>query len=1317
MTARSGTKDAALLIYLVHGTFAGEPSSVDRKTRKWWEKDSSWSDALQADVRTAAERLGGQVSVEIAPLQWPEPGLGPGPNLETERRRGGEAILKTLEESERAGQHYHIVAHSHGGSAVWHALIAAAAQKQQLPHLKSWTTVGTPFLTFQPAMSEMLRPAITLFVLMAMLSIWLYGFWSQSPESYEELMRISQFLALEGAVSPPENLGALWQAADVVSILALFAGFLAMALVAYVLVRFMLEWSLGKLRLRLTDSGVIRKLVSSAAAVTVVFIAAGKIGINPKAMAIPVVLAGMVLNFAVTVALARRLWVMLGLAFAERRRSADVRTAADLFGPRWRGLAHGSDEAIALMSAALLPAPSIRPQQRSIGVETSTISGDDIIKPLLDQATWRTLTQYATGDDRDGLTGMRCAVTPYPDPFGTWTPSQQGYHRLTKQVETGLGSGADESAQHLAVALRERLQQVASGRAVNASDSLMTDLSFSGLIHTSYLATPTAGEKARPTPQDRIRLQIAEWIAASSVAAPQARRTETIAAEPVPPRELQEYASVRRRRRAILRNRFRNLESVSVAGWTLAGAAAALTLIVPAEIWVRPYTRATHHLAAKQATIDEELTLRTTDAVAAGSYAVRLAASGVLDTEDKIHAFLRSINQPNTRAVAAQRLAFAFGVANKPDLANAVVSGARGPAVRATAPYIERLIGLARLSAVYGQLVSPHADISGKSLPMHMIRQADEAWNETQNRATHISVFACEDSDKRAATALYLPIRIAAALQDIHAPKRFEELAVEVRRWGVELITRCMPESLPRVVGERNRHIRAWTVTLLVDVARDAQSWGRVDVARAALAVAGHASGHMPLSVGSASEASTPEATVTFNNATGIAKVLVAHDDDARARCASAALDLASPAVLGYPFDPTVDLCNTTFGNASNPSAFCAGKRKELACDRKKGVAACREEPHRCGRILENNRKVLDEIQNECRSEPALVTGNARARVREAFAICERHGAAAGTAAVAAALIVRLERDIDAARLLISGISDADDKLETIARAELPRLEVGIELARPFAALVAKELGQDHDAQDKRTRTLLREMLEISVLADADPEGAKRIARRIADQLTDGTLTALDSKEALAGARALLAAPSDLALHRVATDVLQELVLASTTTADDRSTGTSLRRRLEQTRSWSDVEGAIRLLERSNANVAAVEMMARVVRKTHLQVESSPPEFARRSGALGSIHAINRDFNRLLATARATGFRGQVVSAYCRVLDDYLAIHARAAKVQHETERDRFGLTKSRRWPLPVPVSFGKKPRFSFDDVTDAGPPSCWATQEYDIES
>ncbi|MFM9975173.1 MAG: hypothetical protein ACKVON_11470 [Beijerinckiaceae bacterium] len=1316
--AQPRRKDAALLIHLVHGTFAGDPSSADSKKRKWWEKDSSWSDALQVDVRNAAERLGGHVSVEIAPLQWPEPGIGPGQNLETERRRGGEAILKTLEENEKAGQNYHIVAHSHGGSAVWHALIAAAAQKKNLPHLRSWTTVGTPFLTFQPAMSEILRPALTLVVLLAMLSYWLYGFWPQRPENLDELTLISQFLTLKGTVPSPENLAPVWQAPDLISMLPVFSGFLAMTVVAYILARFALEWTLSKLlRLRLTDSGVIRKLLSSAFAVTVVFIVAGKIGNNPMAMAVPLFLASIVLNFAVIVALSMRLWGMCSLAVTEWRRNANVRAAADLFGPRWRGLAHGSDEAIALMSAALLPAPSIRPQQRSSVTEKNTISGDDIIKPLLDQATWRTLTQYATGDDRDGLTSIRCSVTPYPEPFGSWVPSHKGYHRMTKEVEIGLDSGANESAQHLAVALRQRLQQLAYGRTLNASDTLMTDLSFGGLIHTSYLASRPTGEKAKPTSQDRIRQQIAEWIAASSITTPQPGLIRAIAAEPVPERELQEYVSVSRRRRATLRNRFRNLESVSVAGWTLAGAALALTLIVPAEIWIRPYTRATNHLTAMRAVFDEELTMRTTDAVAASSYAVMLAASGALDNETKIQDLLRSINHPNTRAAVAQRLAFAFGVANKPKLAEAVVSWARGPAIRQTSPYIERLIGLARLSAAYGQLVSPHVAIRGNPLPKEMARQAKAAWYEKQDRAgaTQIMVFACEDSDKRAAAALYLPIRIAQALEDINAIGRFTDVAKEVREWGEELISRCMPENLSRSGEEHERHVDAWAVTLLVDVARDLHSWDRNDLASAALTVAGHLKERPSAPADSAPAAKTRESDALFY-ATTIAQILKTHDSNARDRCVRAAIVLASPEVLGYPIRSDKNLCETTITEARNPSEFCANKRKQFVC---RLPPDCAKDPKRCSRFLENRRGIYDTIQDECRSDTMFVIGNMRARVRETFATCERHGAAAATAATASVLFLNLEQNIDAARRLIDMMSDADDKLETIAKSGLPSVSVKPELAQAFTASLMEELKwkRPEDSDEPKTRVMQRELLNIQLRVGIDREGTKDAARRIASILNDGTRPALKVNEALAGARALFAVPQAPEPFRVATDILQELILASGASAEGGSMESSLRRRVVRTSQWNEIEEAIHLLAHETAKVTSVEEMTRVVHKAHVQVNFLPAEFARRSGALGALHAKKRDFNRVLDVARATGFRSQMISAYCRILGDQLERRAKSAMLHLETEHDRFGLAQTRRWPLPVPVAFGKKPRFSFDTIVIPGPPLCWATQEYDIDS
>jgi hypothetical protein len=51
--------------------------------------------------------------------------------------------MKSLE-----GTKYHIVAHSHGGSVVWHGLVESKRRGIDLSGLRSWTTVGTPFLKY-----------------------------------------------------------------------------------------------------------------------------------------------------------------------------------------------------------------------------------------------------------------------------------------------------------------------------------------------------------------------------------------------------------------------------------------------------------------------------------------------------------------------------------------------------------------------------------------------------------------------------------------------------------------------------------------------------------------------------------------------------------------------------------------------------------------------------------------------------------------------------------------------------------------------------------------------------------------------------------------------------------------------------------------------------------------------------------------------------------------------------------------------------------------------------------------------------------------
>src|SRR5262249_31917705 len=65
------------------------------------------------------------------------------------RQQAARDLLAYLKEFEVRHQPYHIVAHSHGGCVVLAALRQSGflASASALRHLRSWTTVGTPFLS------------------------------------------------------------------------------------------------------------------------------------------------------------------------------------------------------------------------------------------------------------------------------------------------------------------------------------------------------------------------------------------------------------------------------------------------------------------------------------------------------------------------------------------------------------------------------------------------------------------------------------------------------------------------------------------------------------------------------------------------------------------------------------------------------------------------------------------------------------------------------------------------------------------------------------------------------------------------------------------------------------------------------------------------------------------------------------------------------------------------------------------------------------------------------------------------------------------
>src|SRR5262245_2753055 len=141
-------------VILIHGTGAADPA--DRGER-WWQLGSQF-------VKDLIAALSGRVSVDT-PFHWS------GANSELARRAAGAKLLARLVEYEKANERYHLIGHSHGGSVIWHALVASARNGSRLTGLQSWATVGTPFLSFRGIAPSLWR--ILAMFLLGCLTLWL----------------------------------------------------------------------------------------------------------------------------------------------------------------------------------------------------------------------------------------------------------------------------------------------------------------------------------------------------------------------------------------------------------------------------------------------------------------------------------------------------------------------------------------------------------------------------------------------------------------------------------------------------------------------------------------------------------------------------------------------------------------------------------------------------------------------------------------------------------------------------------------------------------------------------------------------------------------------------------------------------------------------------------------------------------------------------------------------------------------------------------------------------------------------------------------
>ena len=158
------------IVFLIHGTGAGSDSD---EGDQWWQRGSSvWnkiSTRLPDDV----------VHNESVLFHWS------GENSDAARYKGAWKLLDYLADLEAKKIPYHLVGHSHGGTLIWQALVLSQMKKFKrkwwqrgrygLRSVKSWTTVGTPFLQYR-SMAESRRNSSGFFSFTAAITRFLFRY-------------------------------------------------------------------------------------------------------------------------------------------------------------------------------------------------------------------------------------------------------------------------------------------------------------------------------------------------------------------------------------------------------------------------------------------------------------------------------------------------------------------------------------------------------------------------------------------------------------------------------------------------------------------------------------------------------------------------------------------------------------------------------------------------------------------------------------------------------------------------------------------------------------------------------------------------------------------------------------------------------------------------------------------------------------------------------------------------------------------------------------------------------------------------------------
>lgn len=124
------------VVLLIHGTNAADRADIGDH---WWQRESEF-------WRRLSQNLGDNFECQPTGHLFHWSGM----NSEKYRRAAATELAERIVRLEDAKAPYHLIGHSHGGSVIWQALQSAIAARPELPHLKSWSTIGTPFLHYAP---------------------------------------------------------------------------------------------------------------------------------------------------------------------------------------------------------------------------------------------------------------------------------------------------------------------------------------------------------------------------------------------------------------------------------------------------------------------------------------------------------------------------------------------------------------------------------------------------------------------------------------------------------------------------------------------------------------------------------------------------------------------------------------------------------------------------------------------------------------------------------------------------------------------------------------------------------------------------------------------------------------------------------------------------------------------------------------------------------------------------------------------------------------------------------------------------------------